>query len=72
MEQKTPHEPDADVMNAEEALDDAQKLSHLLRQNFAKTNTDPLPLSVLLDSVEKLNRSELQALKTRVEQRLAI
>jgi hypothetical protein len=72
MKHKSPHEPEADVMNAADVSTDADNLSHLLRLNLAKKDSEPLPLSAILDSVDHLDHSDLQVLKAHVEQRLAI
>ena len=73
MENKTPHEPDENVMDAEEVWDDARELAGLLRQNLSQTEPVvrlQIPLSALLAAVDELNQEELRILKEHVEERL--
>lgn len=74
MRPKTAHEPDAEVMGAAEAFEDARGLGRLLRRNLASdVPTVPLevPLSVLLAALDKLSRDDLMLLQQRVGERLA-
>ena len=73
MQNKTPHEPDENVMDAEEVWDDARELAGLLRQNLSQTEPVvrlQIPLSALLAAVDELNQEELRILKEHVEERL--
>ena len=73
MENRTPHEPDENVMDAEEVWNDARGLAGLLRQNLSQTEPIvrlQIPLSTLLAAVDELYQEDLRILKEHVEERL--
>ena len=73
MKNRTAHEPDEEVMDAEDVWNDAQDLAGLLRQNLSQTEPViqlQIPLSVLFAAVNGLNQEELQLLKEHVEDRI--
>ena len=69
------HEPEAEVMSAEDVWEDAQQLADVLRLNLSKA--EPMvglriPLSVFLSALNGLSRDELVALRSHVEELLAV
>ena len=75
MESKSVHEPEADVMSAEEVWDDAQQIAEVFKQNLLKiepvVHVD-IPLSSFLSALDSLDRDELEILHKRIEERLAV
>ncbi len=74
MSQKSAHEPQAQVMNADEVWKDAQRVANVLQENLLATEPMvklQIPLSVFLSALDSLNREELILLRERVEERLA-
>ena len=75
MESKSVHEPEANVMSAEDVWDDAQQIAELLKQNVLQTEPIvhvDIPLSSFLSALDNLNRDELEILHKRIEERLAV
>ncbi|GAK58637.1 hypothetical protein U27_05611 [Candidatus Vecturithrix granuli] len=75
MNTKTVHEPEATLMSAEEAWDDAQHLAELLQQNAAQTEPVihlDIPFSYFVSVLDTLNRNELIILHKQIEERLAV
>ena len=75
MESKSVHEPEANVMSAEDVWDDAQQIAEVLKQNLL--NAEPvvhvdIPLSSFLSALDSLNRNELEVLHKRIVERLAV
>ena len=75
MNAKSVHEPEAALMSAEDAWDDAQRMTRLLQENAAQT--EPLvhldvPFSYFLSVLDTLNRNDRVLLHERIEERLAI
>jgi hypothetical protein len=74
MKAKSAHEPQAEVMNAEEVWDDAQRIAAALRRNLSKAEPVVqlrIPLSAYLSALEDLSREDLLLLRQQIEQRLA-
>jgi hypothetical protein len=75
MNTKSVHEPEADVMSAEDVWDDAQQIAELLRQNASQAEPVvhlDIPFSYFLSILDTLNRDELVILHKRIEERLAV
>lgn len=66
------HEPEAELLSAEDAIRDAQQLRVLLRQRREVEQPVPLrvPLWVLLDAIDRLEPEALHEVSRRVEERL--
>ena len=74
MEQKSAHEPEAQVMSASEVWNDAIQLAEVLRQNLLRSEPMvrlQIPFSLFLSALEEFDRDELVILRRRVEERLA-
>lgn len=74
MKKKTAHEPEAEVMSAEEAWEDAQRDATLLQKNLLKTQPVvrlQIPLALFMSSLDSLSREELALLQKQVAERLA-
>lgn len=74
MKQKSAHEPEAEVMSANDVWNDALQLADVLRQNLLKTEPIvrlQIPFSFFLSVLEEFDREELVILRQRVEDRLA-
>ena len=74
MEQKSVHEPKAQMMTASDVWNDALQLAEVLRQNLLRS--EPMvrlqvPFSLFLSALEEFNHDELVVLRRRVEERLA-
>ena len=72
---KSAHEPEAEVMSAEDVWADAQQIADVLRQNLFRVEPMvgvQIPLSAFLSALNNLNRDELLALRSRVEELLAV
>lgn len=73
METTTVHEPDEELLDAEAAIQDADRLHMLWRQS---SQDEPamqvrIPLWVLLAALDDLEPAALHLIKQRIEQRLA-
>lgn len=74
MKKKTAHEPEAEVMSAEEAWEDAQRAATLLQKNLLKAQPVvrlQIPLALFMSSLDSLSREELSLLQKQVAERLA-
>ncbi|MCC6189674.1 MAG: hypothetical protein IT318_11615 [Anaerolineales bacterium] len=74
MKPKSVHEPEAEVMSAVEAQEDARRVASVLRQNLIKAEPAvqlEVPLSTFLSALDNLSRDELLILRHRVDERLA-
>ena len=75
MESKSVHEPEANVMSAEDVWDDAQQIAKVLKQNLLRIEPVihvDIPLSSFLSALDNLSRDELEILHKRIEDRLAV
>jgi hypothetical protein len=74
MEQRTAHEPEAEVMSAADVWDDARRLAEVLQNNALKSGHVvrlQVPLSAYLAALDDLSREDLMILRKRLDQRLA-
>ncbi len=71
--ERTIHEPDAELLNAEEAIEDGERLRMLFSrgQKIERAVELHIPLSVLLDAIDHLDVEALQTIAQRAEERLA-
>ena len=66
---KTAHEPEEEVMSAEEVWDDAETISRVLRRRLNAESA--LPVSVVLAALDDFSTDELVLVRERVLQKLA-
>lgn len=74
MPNKTVHEPDAELMSANDVRNDAQRLAEIVQRNARNQPRSfqlQIPLSAYLSALDDLNQEELEILRERVDQRLA-
>ena len=69
MTMKTAHEPEEEVMSAEDVWDDAETISRVLRRRLNAESA--LPVSVVLAALDDFNTDELVLVRERVLQKLA-
>jgi hypothetical protein len=72
--QKSIHEPDASLLSAQDAIQDAERLRELLWRNRQQAEQEVqlrVPFTVLLKAIDQLEASELYLLVQRLEDRLA-
>ena len=72
---KSAHEPEAEVMSAEDVRADARQVADILQQNLSRVEPMvglQIPLSVYLSALNDLSRDELLVLRSRVEELLAV
>ena len=72
--QKSIHEPNAPVLSAQDAIQDAERLQELLWRNRQQAEQEVqlrVPFTVLLKAIDQLEASELHLLAQRLEDRLA-
>ncbi|MBI4789569.1 MAG: hypothetical protein HY782_21270 [Chloroflexi bacterium] len=67
------HEPDAELLSAEDAIQDAVRLRAFFREHHKGERAVPVrvPLSALLDAMDYLEPDELRQAVQRAEKRLA-
>jgi len=69
------HEPDAPLLAADDAIQDAGRLQELLRRNAQRAQHEirlSVPLSAIMEAVEQLGPEELRLLAQRLDERLAL
>ncbi len=74
VEQKSIHEPGAQLLNAQDAIEDAGRLRALLLRNRQQAKREVqlrVPLTVIIEAVNQLEADELRLLAQRLEERLA-
>ena len=74
MELKSAHEPEAEVMSADDVWNDAQRLAQVLQSKAVKSGrlvSLRIPLSTYLSALDDLSQEDLMILRDRVEDRLA-
>lgn len=66
------HEPDAELLSAEDAIEDAERLRAWLRNRRASEQHVQLdiPLRVLLEAIDHLDPAALREVVQRAEERL--
>jgi hypothetical protein len=73
-EPKSVHEPNAPLLSAQEAIQDAERLQELLRRNRQQAEQEiqlRVPFAVILNAIDQLEAGELRLLVQRLEDRLA-
>jgi hypothetical protein len=73
-EPKSVHEPDAPLLSAQDAIQDAERLQELLRRNRQQAEQEiqlRVPFTVILNAIDQLEAGELRLLVQRLEDRLA-
>ena len=67
------HEPEAQLLSAEDAIRDAEQLQELFRQRRQAEQPVPLrvPLRVLLEALDSLDQEALREIARRAEERLS-
>jgi hypothetical protein len=68
------HEPNAPLLSAQEAIQDAEQLQELLWRNRQQTERVVqlrVPFTAILEAIDQLEASELRLLVQRLEDRLA-
>ncbi len=74
MDQRTAHEPEAEVMSATDVWDDAQRLAEVLQNNASERRQVvrlKISLSAYLSALDDLSQEDLMTLRRRLDQRLA-
>jgi hypothetical protein len=67
------HEPDEELLSAEDAIEDGKRLDELFRrrQHIEQYVALRVPLSSLLEAIDQLEVEELRKIGRRVQERLA-
>ncbi len=68
------HEPNAPLLSAQDAIQDAERLRELLWRNRQRAEQEvqlQVPFTVILKAIDQLGTSELHLLAQRLEDRLA-
>ncbi len=71
---KSIHEPNAPLLSAQDAIQDAERLRELLWRNRQQAEQEVqlrVPFTVILKAIDQLEASELRLLVQRLEDRLA-
>jgi hypothetical protein len=74
VEQKSIHEPGAQLLSAQDAIQDAKRLQALLLRNRQQAEREVqlrVPFTVIIEAVDQLEADELRLLAQRLEERLA-
>ena len=71
--QKSVHESDEELLSADDAIEDAQRLDALFR---GRRQTEQLvavrvPLSALMEAIDQLELEDLHKIRERISERLA-
>lgn len=72
--QESVHEPNAPLLSAQDAIQDAKRLRELLWRNRQRAEREvqlQVPFTVILKAIDQLETSELRLLAQRLEERLA-
>ena len=72
--QKSVHEPNAPLLSAQDAIQDAERLRELLWRNRQQAEREVqlrVPFTVILKAIDQLEASEVRLLVQRLEDRLA-
>jgi len=73
-EPRSVHEPNAPLLSAQDAIQDAERLQELLRRNRQQAEQEiqlRVPFTVILNAIDQLEAGELRLLVQRLEDRLA-
>jgi len=74
VEQKSIHEPRAQLLSAQDAIQDAERLRALVLRNRQRAEREVqlrVPFMVIIEAVDQLEVDELRLLAQRLEERLA-
>ena len=75
MSEKSVHEPEARLLSAQDAVQDAERLRALLRRNQQRAEREVqlrVPFTVIIEAIDQLETGELRLLAQRLEERLAV
>jgi len=73
-EQKSVHEPEARLLSAQDAIQDAERLRMHLRRNRERAEQEVqlrVPFTAIIEAIDQLETGELRLLAERLEERLA-
>ena len=73
-DQKSIHEPGAPLLNAQDAIRDAERLRALLWRNRQRAEREVqlrVPFTVIIEAIDQFDAGELRLLAQRLEERLA-
>jgi hypothetical protein len=73
VEQKSTHEPGAQLLRAQDVVQDAERLQALLLRNRQRAEREVqlrVPFTVIIEAVDQLEADELRLLAQRLEERL--
>jgi len=71
---KSVHEPEAQLLGPQEAIQDAERLRALLRRNRQRAEREVqlrVPFTVIIEALDQLGPDELHQLAQRLQERLA-
>jgi len=74
VKQKSIYEPGAQLLSAQDAIQDAERLQALLLRNGQRAEREVqlrVPFTVIIEAVDQLEADELRLLAQRLEERLA-
>lgn len=74
-EQKSVHEPEAQLLSGQDAIQDAERLRALLRRNRQRAEREVqlrVPFTVIIEAIEQLEAGELRLLAQKLDEQLAI
>jgi hypothetical protein len=74
-EQKSVHEPEAQLLSGQDAIQDAERLRALLRRNRQRAERDVqlrVPFTVIIEAIEQLEAGELRLLAQKLDEQLAV
>jgi hypothetical protein len=69
------HEPEAQLLSGQDAIQDAERLKALLRRNRKRAEREVqlrVPFTVIIEALDQLEVGELRLLAQRLEERLAV
>jgi hypothetical protein len=69
------HEPEAQLLSGQDAIQDAERLQALLRRNRERAGRKVqlrVPFTVIIEALDQLEAGELCLLAQRLEERLAV
>jgi hypothetical protein len=74
-EQKSVHEPEAQLLSGQDAIQDAERLRALLRRNRQRAERYVqlrVPFTVIIEAIEQLEAGELRLLAQKLDEQLAV
>ena len=74
-EQKSVHEPEAQLLSGQDAIQDAERLRALLRRNRQRAEREVqlrVPFTVIIEAIEQLEAGELRLLAQKLDEQLAV